>query len=192
MILSRFRTLPPPAPEWEGREEGESLVFAAVRARLRTFGIAIAVITLCAGALVSALVILVAPESGRVARIVIIAAALCLCLPLLLVLKAPFRARTTQVTLAYDHDALTLTIGSDARRIPFDEISGLIWCTGTEYARVVLEWQGRRCSLLAGIARPLPGSRPDLPEMSIGLQSALERAGLAASARTPGYTRYRR
>lgn len=51
---------------------------------------------------------------------------------------------------------------------------------------------GGRCSLLAGVARPLPGNRPDLPEISIGLQRALEGAGLVVSARTPGCTRYRR
>ncbi len=192
MLLSRSRVLPLPAPGWERCDEGESLVFSAARSRLATFAAATAVITLCAGALVSALAILLAPESGSAARILIVAAALCLCLPLLLLVKAPFRARTRLVRLAYDDEALTLAIGADAHRVPFGEMNSLVWCTGTEYARIVLDWRGGRCSLLAGIARPLSGHRADLPELSSDLRRVLERAGLTASARTPGYTRYRR
>jgi len=192
MVLSRFRSEPLPVPDWERRDGRDSLMFTAVRTRMWVFGVAIAVITLGAGGAVSAAAILLTPDSSGTARTLIIAAALCLCLPLVLLAKAPFRARTVQATLTYDPDSLTIMIDSIAHRIPLREIDRLVWCTGTEYSRIVLDGSPTRCSLLVGIARPTRGHRADLPETPVGLRRALEGSGLSATAATPGYTRYQR
>lgn len=190
--LSRFRNESLPAPAWEHGEDQGSLRFTAVPSRTWVFGVVIAVVTLGAGAAVSVAAILLTPDSAGAARILIIAAALCLCLPLMLLVKAPFRARTVPVTFAYDPDSLTITIGSVTRRVSLLEVDRLIWCTGTEYSRVVLDGARIRCSLLAGIARPALGHRSDLPEMPIELRRALEKSGLSATASTPGYIRLQR
>jgi hypothetical protein len=192
VVLARFQMPVRPAPEWERNGVGESLSFTAVPARLWVFGAMIAVVTLGAGALVSVLAIALAPGSAGTARILIVAAALCLCLPLVILVKAPFRTRTVGVKLTYDAEAMTIAIGAESRRLPFREITGIVWCTGTEYSRVVVDAPGRRCSLLAGIARPLRGLRSDLPTVSADLHRALEGAGLSVSASRPGYRRYQR
>ncbi|WP_029144699.1 hypothetical protein [Microbacterium luticocti] len=190
--IARLRTQPLPAPQWVPRDGRASLSFTAVRARLWMFGATIATVTIGAGALVSVLAIMLTPESARAARVLIVAAALCLCLPLVLLTKAPFRARTVPVALSYDADALTITAGVESHRFPLREITGLLWCTGTEYSRIVVDGPGPRCSLLVGIARPLPGQRADLPEIGHDLHRALSAAGLSREASRRGYTRYRR
>lgn len=152
----------------------------------------VAVVTLCAGALVSVLAITVAPESGAAARMLIVAAALCLCLPLVFLANAPFRARTVSVSLTYDAQAMTITVDAESRRFPLHDITDIVWRAGTEYSRIVINGRGIRCSLLAGIARPLPGLRSDVPTVSAELHRALEGAGLSVSGTEPGYRRYQR
>lgn len=185
---ARLRTEPKPAPAWGVNAQSHAqLRFTAVPARLSSFGWAIAGVTLTAGALVSMLAILVAPESSGEARIVVVASALVLGIPLTLAVKAPFRWRIRVCSLTFTDAALLLVVDGSLRTFSYEEVAKFIWATGTEYSRCVIETNSSRVSLLVGIARPLTGRRPDLPAISDETLRILTAAGFTVHAESTAY-----
>lgn len=180
------------APAWRPTPAGDVLRFAAVPARLRTLALAVVAVVLVGGAVLTAAAVLLAGRDSAAGRLVVVAGALLLCLPLVAAATLPFRWRTVPCTVTAGEDALMLTIGDRTLRVAWEEVDDLVWRTGTEYARLVLRAGATRVSLLVGVARPLPGHAAVLSPVGPGAVRALGAAGTAASSRRPGHVRYRR
>ncbi|WP_087510312.1 hypothetical protein [Cellulomonas iranensis] len=180
------------APAWQPTPAGDVLRFAAVPARLRTLALTVAVAVLAGGAVLTAAAVLLAGRDSAAGRLVVVAGALLLCLPLVAAVTLPFRWRTVPCTATAGEDALAVAIGDRTLRVAWDEVDDLVWRTGTEYARVVLRAGATRVSLLVGVARPLPGRAAALAPLGPGAVRALAAAGTAAGTRRPGHVRYRR
>ena len=183
--LARLSTPVLPTPQWEPHQSGESVSFHAVKAPLWVFGATIATVTLSGGALVSVLTILLTQNCVAAARVFIVAAALCLCLPLTLLIKAPFQAHTIFQTLSYSSENITITGKDKPLVFPLSELDRVIWCSGTEYARIVINGSGIHCSFLVGIARPLHAQCSDLPEIAPDLHHLLLKSGLCLLYTSP-------
>lgn len=78
--------------------------------------------------------------------------------------------------------------------VPFRDLDALTWCAVGDAARIELRWGGQQRSLLVGIAKPLPGKRAALPELSKRVRAELRAAGLEEfpSPRRPEMRRYAR
>lgn len=181
-----------PTTGWEPTPAGDVLHFAAVPARLRTLALAVVAAVFVGGAVLTAAAVLVAGRDSAAGRLVVVAGALLLCLPLVAAVTLPFRWRTVPCAATAGEGALVLTAGDRTLRVAWDEVDDLVWRTGTEYARLVLRAGATRVSLLIGVARPLPGHAAALLPLAPGAVRALAAAGTTAGSRRPGHVRYRR
>lgn len=204
-----------PAPEWEGLSSGARADFSAVPMTRRAFLWIASGCTLLALAAAVVVFVLVEPVVSRWSpRLLLLAFGSCLLFPVYLAGRGYLRARTRDCSVVCARGRIELSIGAAraagraaGRRaaqsaapegtrlvVPFRDLDALAWCAVGDAARIELRWGGQQRSLLVGIAKPLPGKRAALPELSKRVRAELRAAGLEElpSPRRPDMRRYAR
>lgn len=167
--------------DWTRDGKAWSLRFVAVPLRLRTLSVWIVVVTVVAGALAAAGLIVFYDTVLRIGAYgAIYAFALLIGLPGYLALKAVLRRRTETFDLHIDAVKLMLTRqGHPPMAVDLQALTLLRWQTASDYARFELAAPGiEALTLLAGVARVPASMSAELPALPTMVVRWLKSAGL--------------